>query len=147
MKTKEFYKKIISIKIPIFLIGFGLWFLFYITFIKDADVLFLRSYLYVYISLIIIVELLIAFLRTIKVINHSNIENRKKVKFNLLILPYIPAILSTFFYFLLKIHGTGIIYKREFITTFAITLFINFFFSAIFNNKIKIFEKIKTNNI
>ena len=96
-----------------------------------------------YTSIIIIAELLIAFLRVIRIVKQINKESRKKVKFNFLILPYFPAFVSTLFYSIIRVMKYGILYKREFLITLGITLFVNFFFSAIYNIKINAFEYIR----
>jgi len=142
MKEKEFYKKILSIKVPIFMLGFGLYFSWYIIGVKRAEIYFLLQFIYVYLSLIIIVEGLIAFLRTNRLLNRSKSDCKKKMYFNLLILPYLPAFVSTMLYSTIRVLENGILYKREFLVTLGSTLFINFFFSVIYNVKIKIFEHI-----
>ena len=143
MKEKEFYKKILSIKVPIFMLGFGLYFSWYIIGVKRAGIYFLLQFIYVYLSLIIIVEGLIAFLRISRLLNRSKSDCKKKMHFNLLILPYLPAFVSTMLYSIIRILENGILYKREFLITLGSTLFINFFFSVIYNIKIKIFEHIR----
>ena len=143
MKEKEFYKKILSIKAPIFMLGFGLYFSWYIIGVKRAGIYFLLQFIYVYLSLIIIVEGLIAFLRTNRLLNRSKSDCKKKMYFNLLILPYLPAFVSTMLYSIIRVLENGILYKREFLVTLGSTLFINFFFSAIYNIKIEIFEHIR----
>ena len=143
MKEKEFYKKILSIKVPIFMLGFGLYFSWYIIGVKRAGIYFLLQFIYVYLSLIIIVEGLIAFLRISRLLNRSKSDCKKKMRFNLLILPYLPAFVSTMLYSIIRILENGILYKREFLITLGSTLFINFFFSVIYNIKIKIFEHIR----
>lgn len=143
MKEKEFYKKILSIKVPIFMLGFGLYFSLYIIGVKRAGIYFLLQFIYVYLSLIIIVEGLIAFFRTNRLLNRSKSDCKKKMYFNLLILPYLPAFVSTMLYSIIRILENGILYKREFLITLGSTLFINFFFLVIYNIKIKIFEHIR----
>lgn len=143
MKEKEFYKKILSIKVPIFMLGFGLYFSWYIIGVKRAGIYFLLQFIYVYLSLIIIVEGLIAFLRISRLLNRSKSDCKKKMHFNLFILPYLPAFVSTMLYSIIRILENGILYKREFLITLGSTLFINFFFSVIYNIKIKIFEHIR----
>lgn len=65
MKEKEFYKKILSVKVTIYMLCFGLYFSWYILVVKNAGTDFLFQFIYVYLSLIIIIaEALIAFLRT-----------------------------------------------------------------------------------
>ncbi|MCR5289376.1 MAG: hypothetical protein K6E51_05240 [Treponema sp.] len=145
METNEFYKKILSIKIPLFMFAFGVWFILYSFFVCHEDLLYLIHFVYVYISIIIITELIIAYLRIRKILKQCKDVYAKKIKFNLLVLPYLPAILGTTFYSISRIIEYGVLYKREFITTLGITLFVNFFFSSIYNIKIKTFKHIENN--
>ena len=142
MKEKEFYKKILSIKVPIYMLCFGLYFSWYILVIKNAGTDFLFQFIYVYLSLIIIAEALIAFLRTKNLLNRSKLDCKKKLNFNLLVLPYLPAFVGTVLYSIIRIIEYGILYKREFLITLGIALLINFFFSAVYNVRIKLFEHI-----
>ena len=142
MKEKEFYKKILSIKVPIYMLCFGLYFSWYILVIKNAGTDFLFQFIYVYLSLIIITEGLIAFLRTKNLLNRSKSDCKKKLNFNLLVLPYLPAFVGTVLYSIIRIIEYGILYKREFLITLGITLLINFFFSVLYNIRIKLFEHI-----
>lgn len=142
MKEKEFYKKILSIKVPIYMLCFGLYFSWYILVIKNAGTDFLFQFIYVYLSLIIIAEGLIAFLRTKNLLNRSKLDCKKKLNFNLLVLPYLPAFVGTVLYSIIRIIEYGILYKREFLITLGIALLINFFFSAVYNVRIKLFEHI-----
>ena len=125
------------------MLGFGLYFSWYIIGVKRAGIYFLLQFIYVYLSLIIIVEGLIAFLRISRLLNRSKSDCKKKMHFNLFILPYLPAFVSTMLYSIIRILENGILYKREFLITLGSTLFINFFFSVIYNIKIKIFEHIR----
>lgn len=143
MKPNDFYKKILSIKVPVLMLGFGVWFFLYSIIIKNAETFFLTQFVYVYISLIIIAELLIAFFKIKRFLKKKKINSEKKVKFNLLVLPFLPSIIGTFVYSLIKIMEFGVLYKREFIKTLGITLFINFVFSVIYNSKIQLFDNIK----
>ena len=142
MKEKEFYKKILSIKVPIYMLCFGLYFSWYILVIKNAGTDFLFQFIYVYLSLIIIAEGLVAFLRTKNLLNRSKLDCKKKLNFNLLVLPYLPAFVGTVLYSIIRIIEYGILYKREFLITLGIALLINFFFSAVYNVRIKLFEHI-----
>jgi len=142
MKEKEFYKKILSVKVTIYMLCFGLYFSWYILVVKNAGTDFLFQFIYVYLSLIIIAEALIAFLRTKNLLNRSKSDCKKKLNFNLLVLPYLPAFVGTVLYSIIRIIEYGILYKREFLITLGITLLINFFFSVLYNIRIKLFEHI-----
>ena len=142
MKEKEFYKKILSVKVTIYMLCFGLYFSWYILVVKNAGTDFLFQFIYVYLSLIIITEALIAFLRTKNLLNRSKSDCKKKLNFNLLVLPYLPAFVGTVLYSIIRIIEYGILYKREFLITLGITLLINFFFSVLYNIRIKLFEHI-----
>ena len=142
MKEKEFYKKISSVKVTIYMLCFGLYFSWYILVVKNAGTDFLFQFIYVYLSLIIIAEALIAFLRTKNLLNRSKSDCKKKLNFNLLVLPYLPAFVGTVLYSIIRIIEYGILYKREFLITLGITLLINFFFSVLYNIRIKLFEHI-----
>ena len=162
---------------------FGLYFSWYILVIKNAGTDFLFQFIYVYLSLIIIAEGLIAFLRTRDLLNRSKSDCKKKLNFNLLVLPYLPAFVGTVLYSIIGIIEYGILYKgisknslkanfsrlrrvvtrcsiasyniafsklplktavfrgshkREFLITLGITLPINFFFSVLYNIRIKL---------
>ena len=110
--------------------------------VKNAGTDFLFQFIYVYLSLIIIAEALIAFLRTKNLLNRSKSDCKKKLNFNLLVLPYLPAFVGTVLYSIIRIIEYGILYKREFLITLGITLLINFFFSVLYNIRIKLFEHI-----
>lgn len=142
MKEKEFYKKILSVKVTIYMLCFGLYFSWYILVVKNAGTDFLFQFIYVYLSLIIIAEALIAFLRTKNLLNRSKSDCKKKLNFNLLVLPYLPAFVGTVLYSIIRIIEYGILYKREFLITLGITLLINFFFLVLYNIRIKLFEHI-----
>lgn len=141
MKSSYFYKKILSVKIPIFLALFGIWFIFYAKNIKDVDTGFLSRFIFLYIALILIIESIIAFFRTLKLLQKSKSRNYN-LKFKLLVLPYLPAILGKMLFCIVRIIEKQILYKTEFIITLGITLLINFTFSLIYNLKVKIFDRI-----
>ena len=140
MRAKDFYKNVLSLKVLFFMLAFGVWFYVYAVFLEQVDALFLLYFSYVYLSLIIVAELSIAFLRTWRLLSHCKYEYPKKVRFNLLFLTYMPVLMCVILYGAIRIKEYGVLYKREFIIALGIALITNFLFSIIYNVKIKIFN-------
>ncbi len=148
MTNKRFYKCVLSKIIP---------FMFFIIFFFNGLYVLLKykpnfrlmiEYCFFSISMILIIEIITSFFITISLLNKAQIENKQRVRFYLLIIPYIPSIISTFLYiFLLYLTKEITNYKRIFIICFGLTSSINFLFSMILNSRLKIFDLINDDNI
>lgn len=143
MNSKEFLKTILSKKVPLFM--------FFLNFItgcnfgirrKEDGVFFLR-FILISFSLIVIVECVIAFCRTIWLLKGMDGEYSKIIRFRLLALPYLPACMGTVFYGAFRIVEYRILYQREFIIVLGGSLLVNFISSAIYNCKVHTVEHIQ----
>ena len=143
MNSKKFYGLILSKGVPLFMLFYGFFFALYCKFVKKTDNVFIRRFIFVFLSLIVIVECMIAFCRTIKLLKGMNAKYSLVIRFRLLILPYLPPILGTLCYGALRVIEYGILYKREFIIVLGTTLVINFTFSVIYNCKVHTVEHIQ----
>lgn len=137
MKTKDFYKKILSKGIPLFMGAYGVTFLGYIR-VKTVDTRFFIYSILVFLSLIVIVESVIALFRSIQILKRKEISYSRKICFHILILPYLPSVLGTIIYCGIRVLEYGILYKREFLMALGMSLFVNFTFVMFYNCKVDI---------
>lgn len=141
MKTKEFYKKILSKKIPLVMIPYGFLLLLYMKIVENFDTLFFCYFIFVLFSLTVIVECINAFFKSIILLIYRKIGCSRKIFFRILVLPYLPPILGTFIYGINRIIQDGILYKREVIIILGITLLINFICVMIYNCKTDVLNR------
>jgi hypothetical protein len=142
MKAINFYKKVLSIKVPIIMFVIGVFYTFDFIYIEKLSQTNIILFIFIFFSLIIITESLIAFIRTKRIIKNISNKETKRIIFPLLIIPFLPAIIGTLIYSLCKIVLFGILFKREFIIALGTTLLINYLFSIIYNCNIKTFDYI-----
>lgn len=142
MKAINFYKKVLSIKVPIIMLLIGVYYTIDFIYREKLTRKEIIIFLFIYFSIIVITECIIAFFRTKKIIKSISDGNIKKIRFSLLTIPFVPAIIGTLFYSISRIILFGILFKREFIIALGMTLFVNYLFSIIYNCSIKIFDYI-----
>lgn len=142
MESSLFYKKILSVWVPIFMFLWGAWFIVFQIIPEKNGQLFILQFVSIYLSIVVIVECVIAFFRTSRILSSNKRDILSIVKIKLLYLPYLPGIFGALVCCAITLVMKGVLYYRVFIVSLGSCLFLNFSFAMYFNFKTSIPEKI-----
>jgi hypothetical protein len=141
MKNSSMYSYLLSKKIPLFGLYLGiLYFLFFwYEKGKNFNLNYMFNFVCVWIGILIIIELHFSFVRTFDLMRYvTDKQVKKKVRFYLQILPYVPSVLGTLVVCLFNLLFQGILYPWVVIYMLAGTQLGNFIFVSVFNIRIEI---------
>lgn len=139
MTSKLFYKSILSKTTPILLTLIFLPGGLYAIFVDETPYVIV-NYIGLTISIILIVEIVISFFRTLRVLHKYQVKDEKRAKLYLKHIPYFPTLFTNllFSFFLITYKSTN--YKCLIVYISAMIATINFLFSIILNLKLNIFS-------
>lgn len=138
MTSKLFYKSILSKTIPIIL---ALYFLLNGLYLKFVDeIMPLNVYIGLTISIVLLVEIIISFFRTLRVLHKYQVKDEKRAKLYLKYIPYFPTLFTTLLFSFLLTMDKSPNYRCLIVYISAIIATINFLFSIILNLKLNIFS-------
>ena len=139
MTSKLFYKSILSKTTPILLTLIFLPGGLYAIFVDETPYVIV-NYIGLTISIILIVEIVISFFRTLRVLHKYQVKDEKRAKLYLKHIPYFPTLFTNllFSFFLITYKSPN--YKCLIVYISAMIATINFLFSIILNLKLNIFS-------
>ncbi len=140
MTGKLFYKSILSKLMPILLTLLFLPGVPSMKFLEEMPLNVILLYIGLAISIILLVEIIISFFRTLRILHKYQVKDEKRAKLYLIAIPYFPALFDSLLFSFFLITHKSPYYKCLIVYISAIISTVNFLFSMILNLKLNIFS-------